>query len=109
MNDIQKKIISQMLDELILKAAPKSTTVSKYGGVLYTLRPEDKEGQFCGIFVYKNHVNLSFGNGASLKDPDGVLLGNGKFRRHINFESPDDVDSKTLLALIKQSAKLSIS
>ena len=49
-----------MLDELVRKAAPKARTVPKYGGVLYTLKPEDKEGQFCGIFSYKNHVNLSF-------------------------------------------------
>lgn len=96
-----------MLDELIVQAAPKSSTVPKYGGVLYTMKPDEKEGQFCGIFVYKNHVNLSFANGTSLKDPTGVLLGGGKFRRHINFSSPEEVDSKVVLALLKQSAKLS--
>ena len=95
-----------MLDELILRAAPKAKTVSKYGGVLYTMKPGEKEGQFCGIFVYKNHVQISFANGPLLKDPKGVLLGDGKFRRHINFQSPDDVDSKILVALLKQSAKL---
>jgi hypothetical protein len=105
-NDTEKKIISQMLDELILQAAPKSKTVPKYGGVLYTVKPDEKEGQFCGIFVYKNHVNLSFANGTSLKDPAGVLLGTGESRRHINFKSADEVDSKILLALLKQSAKL---
>ena len=69
MNDTQKKIISQMLDELILKAAPKARTVPKYGGVLYTLKPDDKEGQFCGIFSYKNHVQLAIVNEPPLKDP----------------------------------------
>ncbi len=106
MNETKKKIISQMLDELILRTAPKARTVSKYGGVLYTTKPDDKEGQFCGIFVYKNHVQLSFAKGTELKDPAGVLLGGGKYRRHVNFESPDDIDSKVLLALLKQSAKL---
>lgn len=98
-----------MLDELVLRAAPDSRTVPKYGGMLYTLKPDDKEGQFCGIFVYKNHVNLSFANGTSLEDPAGVLLGTGKFRRHINFGSADEVDAKVLVALLKQSAKLSVS
>ena len=98
-----------MLDELILRAAPKAQTVPKYGGVLYTLKPDEKEGQFCGVFAYMNHVNLSFVNGTSLKDPAGVLQGTGKFRRHVNFKSPDEVNSKVLLALLKQSAKLSIS
>jgi len=95
-----------MLDEIILKAAPQSKTVPKYGGVLYTVKPDQTEGQFCGIFAYKNHVQLSFANGTSLKDPAGVLLGGGKFRRHVNFTTPDDVDSKVLLALLKQSAKM---
>lgn len=106
MNDIEKKIISQMLDALIRRAAPKATTAEKYGGILYTMKPGDEEGQNCGIFEYTNHVQLSFGNGASLKDPAGVLLGGGKFRRHLNFKSPDDVDSKILLALLKQSIRL---
>ncbi len=109
MNETEKKIIAQMLDELVLRAAPDSRTVPKYGGMLYTLKPDDKEGQFCGIFVYKNHVNLSFANGTSLEDPAGVLLGTGKFRRHINFGSADEVDAKVLVALLKQSAKLSVS
>ena len=106
MNDTEKKIISQMLDELILRAAPKAKTVPKYGGVLYTVKPQETEGQFCGIFVYKKHVQLSFANGPSLEDPAGVLLGEGKYRRHINFSTPDEVDSKILLALLKQAAKL---
>ena len=109
MNDTEKRVVSQMLDELILEAAPKAQTVPKYGDVLYTLNPDEKEGQFCGIFVYKNHVNLSFGSGTSLVDPAGVLQGTGKFRRHIDFNSPEEVNSKVLLALLKQSAKLSIS
>ena len=106
MNDTEKQVITKMLDELIHKAAPKSETVSKYGGVLYTVKPDEKEGQFCGIFSYKNHVQLSFANGTKLKDPKGILQGDGKFRRHINFRSPDEIDSKVLLALLKQSIKL---
>lgn len=106
MNDTEKKIITQMIDELILKAVPKAQTVAKYGGVLYTTKPDEKEGQFCGTFTFKNHVQLSFANGAELTDPTQVLQGNGKYRRHINFLSPDDIDSKVLLALIKQSEKL---
>ena len=109
MNGTEKKIISQMLAEIILQAASKSSKFPKYGGLLYTLKPDEKEGQFCGIFVFKNHVNLSFANGTSLDDPQGVLEGTGKYRRHINFRSADEVDSKVLLPLLKQSSKHSVS
>ena len=105
MNETEKKIISQMLVEIILRAAPTATAVSKYGGVLYTMKPDEKGDQFCGIFVYKNHVQLAISNIPTLKDPAGVLLGTGTTRRHLNFESPDDVDPKVHLPLLKQAAK----
>ncbi len=108
MNEAKKQLIGHMLHELILHAAPEATTESKYGGVLYTVKPEEVEGQFCGVFAYKNHVQLSFANGTLLQDPAGVLLGGGKFRRHVNFASPDEVDAmRTVLStLLQQSAKL---
>jgi len=104
MNDTEKKVISQMLDEIILTVAPTATTVSKYGGVLYTVKSDEKEGQFCGIFHYKNHVQLTIVNDPVLKDPEGVLLGNGKTRRHINFNSPDKVNARVIAPLLSQVA-----
>lgn len=105
--EAEKKVISNMLEEIILRVAPKAQSVPKYGGVLYTVYPDRKEGQFCGIFEFTNHVQLTFANGAELKDPKGVLLGKGKFRRHVNFESADEVNPTILAALLKQSVKLS--
>ncbi len=61
-----------------MTALPKSSKVAKYGGTLYTLKPDLKKGQFCGVFPYKAHVQLSFAQGASLDDPDGLLEGGGK-------------------------------
>ncbi len=104
MNETEKKIVCQMLDEIILDAVPQASQVSKYGGVLYRLKSDDKDG-FCGVFVYKNHVQLAIRNEPPLKDPAGVLLGTGATRRHVNFQSPDKVDAKVLLDLLKQAAK----
>lgn len=102
----EQKVLLQLLHEMIMKAVPKAETVSKYGGTLYTLKPEEKEGQFCGIFAYKKHVQLSFSRGTSLDDPDELLTGTGKFRRHVSFTSPDEISTRPLTRLIKQSAKL---
>jgi len=45
--------LADELEELIQATIPKSTRVSKYGGTLFTLKPEEKEGQFCGVFITK--------------------------------------------------------
>jgi len=106
MTDDEKEALVRTLHELILRAVPRAETLSKYGGVLYTLKPDEKEGQFCGVFVLKAHVQLSFSNGAALDDPDGVLSGNGKYRRHLSFTTPDDVQARVMTRLLKQAASI---
>ena len=98
--------IVERLDRLILDVAPDATRVAKYGGTLYTLQPDEKEGQFCGVFAYKAHVQLSFARGAELADPDGVLEGNGKLRRHLTFKAAADVDERGVKRLLRSAAKL---
>lgn len=106
MTDAEKKHLIELIDSLVMAAVPNASKVQKYGGTLYTLRPDEKEGQFCGIFAQKAHVHLAFSQGASLDDPDGVLLGGGKYRRHLNFYSLDEVDAKTVKRFCKASTKL---
>ena len=106
MTDAEKQKLIELLDSLVMAAVPKSTKVAKYGGTLYTLKPDEKEGQFCGVFPYKAHVQLSFAQGASLDDPDGLLEGSGKFRRHLTFKSLDDVDAKVVKRFVKASTKV---
>ncbi len=101
--------MSALADELeafIRSAVPGCEGVKKYGGTLFTLRPQEKEGQFCGVFVHTRHVQISFSRGAELNDSGGVLQGSGKRRRHLNFKSTADVDFDALEALLDQAAKL---
>ena len=104
MTETDRDAVSGRLTDLILRVAPNATAVSKYGGTLYTLRPEEKEGQFCGVFPYAKHVQLSFAQGTKLDDPGGVLKGTGKFRRHVSFASAEEVDEATLTPLLTQAA-----
>lgn len=106
MTDAEKTHLIQRLDSLVMAAIPKATKVPKYGGTLYTLKPEEKEGQFCGLFAYKEHVKLSFAQGTSIEDPDGLLEGGGKFRRHLTFNGSDGVDVKVVKRFVKAAAKL---
>ncbi len=106
MTDDQKNNLIELLDSLVMAVVPKASKVPKYGGTLYTLKPDEKEGQFCGVFPYKAHVQLSFAQGTSLDDPDGLLEGGGKFRRHLTFKSLDNVDAKVVKRFTKAAAKL---
>lgn len=106
MTDAEKQHLIDLLDSLVMAAVPKSTKVPKYGGTLYTLKPDEKEGQFCGVFAFKAHVQLSFAQGASLDDPDKLLEGGGKFRRHLTYKSLDEVNAKIIKRFCKAAAKL---
>lgn len=105
----EQDAIIERLDQIIRLSAPDVVTVPKYGGTLYTLKPDEKEGQFCGIFPYKDHVQLAFSNGTALKDPKRVLAGAGKCRRHINFSDRQEIDPEVLAELIDNAAQHSLS
>lgn len=40
-----------------------------------------------GIYPNKHYLNLVFSRGNELSDPSGLLLGKGKFRRHLRLTS----------------------
>ena len=75
----------------------------KYGGILFS-----SGVQFCGVFAYKEHVSVEFGDGAKIKDEFGHLEGSGKGRRHVKLRSMADIESKRLseyLPLALEAAK----
>lgn len=108
MSDKTLKLVSlaNELEAFIRESIPESSSLSKYGGTLFTVKPNEKEGQFCGIFLFSNHVQVSFSKGKKLDDPKELLKGSGKNRRHINFKLIDEVDFNYLKDLLAQSSKL---
>jgi hypothetical protein len=98
--------LANELETFIQHCVPDSSRVSKYGGTLFTLKPEEKEGQFCGVFVYSAHVQLSISNGPKLKDERKMLSGTGKHRRHINFKSTEEIDYPYIKDLICQASRI---
>lgn len=109
MNGIEQDAIIERLDNIIRRSAPEAVSQSKYGGTLYTLKPDEKEGHFCGVFPYTNHVQLAFSNGTALKDTKQVLTGTGKFRRHINFAAPREIEPEILAELLGNAVAISLS
>jgi hypothetical protein len=61
-----------------------------------------KQG-FIHIAAYPNHVNLGFNQGASLEDPDSLLLGHGSHIRHIKIGHGRIIHCDATLALIESA------
>ncbi|KOF16901.1 hypothetical protein AC244_20365 [Ensifer adhaerens] len=83
------------LREIVLASGNGISEEIKYGGLLFSAAKP-----FCGIFPYSAHVTLEFSEGAALTDAHGVLMGQGKGRRHIKMQSVSDIAEKHVVAYI---------
>ena len=81
---------------LFLEACPGLTEAVKYGGVVF-LKQKELVG---GIFVYREHVSVEFSQGSSFPDPDAVLEGKGKYRRHIKLRGLEEIEAKHVAGFI---------
>jgi len=57
------------------------------------------------VYSAPDHVQFGFVRGSSLKDPRGLLEGNGQYVRHVKVRKPSDIDEDVFKALLRQAAK----
>lgn len=55
---------------------------------------------FAYVNAFKAHVNVGFFRGADLSDSAKLLIGTGKFMRHVRLEPGHDIDIKALERLV---------
>jgi hypothetical protein len=69
------------------------------------------DGIICTGESYKNHVRLTFANGASLKDAKGLFNASleGNALRAIVIHEGDEIDEKAFKALVRSAVKLNKS
>lgn len=77
-----------------------------YGGLVFELEDAVHKTQIGGVFISKKHVSFAFANGYLMDDPDGLLEGGGKYRRHLKLRSFNDIDDKNLTGFFKQAYEL---
>jgi hypothetical protein len=53
------------------------------------------------VNVFRSHVNVGFYQGASLRDPAGLLQGEGKRMRHVKLRPGVDVEEAAIRELIE--------
>jgi Domain of unknown function (DU1801) len=92
--DSKNYVIVEAIRQLIFKTFPEAAEIVKYNGLMYK--------GIGGIFTYKNHASLEFTNGYLMKDEHNQLEGDGKFRRHLKFESVENITTKNLQYYLDQ-------
>jgi hypothetical protein len=80
-----------------------------------TLEESVKWGNGCWVkekvpvsYVYSapDHVQFGFFRGSALKDPQGLLQGNGQYVRHVKLRKPSDIDETAFKAFLHQAARI---
>ncbi len=95
--------ITVEIDEIVEDVCPGAGRRPMYGGIVFEKEAGKHNTMVCGHFVYKQHVSLEFSRGAELNDPDGILEGKGKYRRHIKLYDPADILAKDVRSFVDQA------
>jgi hypothetical protein len=61
------------------------------------------DAAFAYVNAFTAHVNVGFFRGAEIADPSGLLVGTGKFMRHVKLAPGRDIDTPALMNLIARA------
>ena len=56
------------------------------------------------VYSAPDYVQFGFFHGSALKDPKGLLEGNGQYVRHVKVRKPSDIDDDVFKAFLRQAA-----
>lgn len=97
--DFEKYQILQDARAIVFAAAPDINERFIYGGIMF----RHQEVDIGGVFASKKHVSFEFTQGFQFNDPDKILEGGGKYRRHLKLRSAADLVAKDLAGFVKQA------
>jgi len=88
--------------EVILSVMPNATE-KVYPGwkVIQYGAGADMKSVFAAISPQRERVNLGLANGVDLKDPDGLLEGDGKAIRHLKLTSAEAAGAPAVRELVR--------
>jgi len=86
------------LRQIVFSNYPKVDERIMYGGIMFSL-----EDDFGGLFVRKNHISFEFSFGVEMNDPEKILEGAGKYRRHLKIRKLADIKDKEVDFFVKQA------
>ena len=96
--DKEKYAIVTSARQIVHTAYPQVLERIIYGGIMFTL-----DTDIGGLFVSKHHVSFEFSDGYQFTDPNQLLEGSGKFRRHLKLKQKTDVLEKEVAYFVSQA------
>jgi hypothetical protein len=61
------------------------------------------DAAFAYVNAFTSHVNVGFFRGVELADPSGLLVGSGKYMRHVKLRPDEALDEAALHSLIEHA------
>ena len=92
--------IIRKLRRLVKRVEPGLREAVKWGNGCWV----GDNGPVAYVYSAADYVQFGFFRGSSLKDPRGMLEGNGKYVRHAKVRTPSGIDDRSLAALLRQAA-----
>lgn len=86
------------LSRLVKRTAPAFTPTVKWGQGCWTLNDAPK----VYIHAEPDHLHFGFYAGSKLADPEKLLIGKGKYVRHVKIFTAKDISQKAFAEFIKQ-------
>ena len=97
----RNQVLIRALRKLVRRIAPHLEETVKWGNGCWV------KGKTPVSYVYSatDYVQFGFFGGSSLKDPKGLLEGEGQYVRHVKVFKASDIDERAFGALLRQAAR----
>ena len=92
---------------IVASIAPNATERQHGRGFSYYFKEQGGpvSAGICQVGIFSDHIRLGFIHGAFLPDPQGLLVGEPKYKKHIRLYSYEDAPWEYLRQLIQASAR----
>lgn len=93
--------IIRALRRFVKRTEPKLMESVKWGNGCWI----GSKGPVAYVYSAPKYVQFGFFRGSSLRDPKGLLEGNGQYVRHTKVHDPSEIDKQAFAALLKQATR----
>jgi hypothetical protein len=97
----RNRTIIRELRRFVRRVEPGLREAVKWGNGCWV----GKNGPVAYVYSATGYVQFGFFGGSALKDPRGLLEGEGKYVRHIKVHSPSEIDEVAFATLLRQAAR----
>jgi hypothetical protein len=92
---------------IVASVAPDATESQHSRGFSYYYKERGGpvSAGICQIAIFRDHIRLGFIHGAFLPDPEGLLVGEPKYKKHVRIYRYEDAPWEYLRGLIQASSR----